>query len=89
MRLRTAQTGEAMYPRQYLADPWLIHHPARGPSADHQYHAICSKLERTRLVLSENDPDHDLLRQINDEPAASQGGHQLADAYLLTPRGPA
>ena len=57
------------------------------PCAEHRYHAVCSKLERSPRVKPKNDLGCDLLRLINDEPAARQCGNKLAYAYLLTPRG--
>ena len=67
--------------------PSLAHHPALGPWAGHKYHSICSKLERTRLAVTEIDLDFDLLRQIADTPAASQRGNEPSCATLLPPRG--
>ena len=37
--------------------------------------------------MAENDLDCDLLRQVDDEPAASQWCNKLACAYLFTPQG--
>ena len=39
-----------------------------------KYHPHRSTLERTRLVMPENDLDYELLRQITDQPTASQRG---------------
>jgi MarR family transcriptional regulator, temperature-dependent positive regulator of motility len=69
-----ALAGSGQLPCQI--EPLLrpTHHAACRPSFELTYHPHRSTLERTQLTMPENDLDYELLRQITDQPTASQRG---------------